>query len=302
MALSLSCSCGARLEIDEKFAGQGITCPDCQRPLRVPALIQPYFRTSGLALASLLCALIGAFTVIGTLVAVGLGFLALRQIARQPDRLQGLRLAWAGIVLGGAFTVLTLIAHVGMEWLGLDRWLREPEWAGKLEYAGPTEIRLDKNLFSLTRPSSRWGVLRAAKDLDGRNDLILVDVADDAQVICLSHLLQRPEDMDFCRGQAVQKIIDSELARLLNRNQVSSPATKVLSNKTLAAGDDQEKEEVLVNLLLGGRDRTFLMYILRAKVRDDYRLFVVAGGTRASRFAHLEGELRKILDSFKLEP
>ena len=33
MAVSLKCGCGARLEIDDKFAGKVIPCPDCQRPL-----------------------------------------------------------------------------------------------------------------------------------------------------------------------------------------------------------------------------------------------------------------------------
>src|SRR5579859_5391625 len=37
MAISLTCSCGARLEIDDKFAGQAIPCPDCQQPLNTAA-------------------------------------------------------------------------------------------------------------------------------------------------------------------------------------------------------------------------------------------------------------------------
>ncbi len=303
MPLSLSCSCGARLEVDDKFAGQAISCPDCQRPLRWSSPEQPCQRTSGLALASLLFAVIGAFTVIGTLVAVVLGLLALRSSARQPLVVSpnaSRRLAWTGIILGSTLTMLTLLAHAGMEWLGLDRWLREPEWAGKLDYSGSmqVQVRLDKERYSLTRPSPRWGVFRAPADKGARRDLILVDVGADAQAICLSQELGRPEEMDFCQNLAVSKVRDSQLVRLLNRNQVGSAAGQVVSSKTIAAPNGQERAEVLLNLPLGGRERLFLLYVIKAK--DN--LYVVAGGTRQNRFPRLEAEIRKILESFQLEP
>src|SRR5436305_15090380 len=82
MTLSLTCACGVHLEVDETFAGQTITCPDCQRPLRVPDARQTPRRTSGLALASLVLALAGALTVLGTLAGVLLGGLALLAIPR----------------------------------------------------------------------------------------------------------------------------------------------------------------------------------------------------------------------------
>lgn len=298
MPLSLSCSCGARLEVDDKFAGREINCPDCQRLLRGPDSHRGGQHTSGLALGSLLFAIIGAFTVIGTLIAVVCGLLALRSIARQPERLAGLNIAWAGIILGGFFTGLTLLAHLGMEWFGLDRWLREPEWAGKLAHDGPLQVRQEKGRFSLIRPSPRWGVSLAKTDKNAPGDLIMVDVADDAQAIGLMHLLQRAEEMDFCRDLAVQKIRDSELVRQLNRSPVSSTAGQIVSHKTIAAAEGQEKEEVLLDISLGGRDRLFLLHVIKAK--DN--LYVVAGGTRKNRFPRLEGEIRKLLESFQLEP
>src|SRR5437660_795244 len=89
MAISLTCSCGARLEIDDKFAGQVIPCPDCQRPLNTqteePTKDLP---VSGLALASLIVALVGGFLG-GGLAAIALGYAALRQIAREPDKIGG---------------------------------------------------------------------------------------------------------------------------------------------------------------------------------------------------------------------
>ena len=74
---------GPRLEIDEKFLGKDIPCPDCARPLPTKAPPTPppldlpdQHRTSGLAILSLALALVGAFTLVGTLAAVVFGWLA----------------------------------------------------------------------------------------------------------------------------------------------------------------------------------------------------------------------------------
>src|SRR5581483_3531419 len=107
MALSLSCPCGAAFEVEDTFAGQGIACPDCGRALRVPLPRPPQLRTSGFAVASVVLALVGAFTVVGTAVAAVLGAVALASIARHRDRLSGAGFAVLGIVLGVGLTAVT---------------------------------------------------------------------------------------------------------------------------------------------------------------------------------------------------
>ena len=47
------------------------------------------FAVSGLAITSLVLALVGSFTIVGSLAAIGAGYLALRQIGRAPDRIGG---------------------------------------------------------------------------------------------------------------------------------------------------------------------------------------------------------------------
>src|SRR5687768_14358678 len=106
MPIALTCSCGAKLEIDDAFAGKTIPCPDCQRPLST-MVTNPDQRTSGLAMTSLFLALAAGFTFIGGLVAAGLGFLARKQIERDPEKLAGKSIAKAGIILGLGFTLLT---------------------------------------------------------------------------------------------------------------------------------------------------------------------------------------------------
>jgi hypothetical protein len=121
MSLSLSCPCGARFEVEESYAGETINCPDCDRPVRVPNLERGPLRTSGLALASIILALVGAFTIVGTLAAIALGGVALATIVRNPDRVTGKGYAVFGIVLGILFTGVSLFAYASGNLLGLDR-------------------------------------------------------------------------------------------------------------------------------------------------------------------------------------
>ena len=53
MPLSLICACGARIELEDAFAGQEVACPECQQPLRAPAGQNQPVHTSAFALASL---------------------------------------------------------------------------------------------------------------------------------------------------------------------------------------------------------------------------------------------------------
>ena len=92
MPLALTCTCGVHLEIDDKFAGQIVNRPDCGRAVQVPRTEASGRQTSGLALASIILALVGAFTVIGTVLAVLVGVLALRQAV-----VQARSLGWSGL-------------------------------------------------------------------------------------------------------------------------------------------------------------------------------------------------------------
>lgn len=66
--------------------------------------------TNGLAIASLICSILGAFCGIGFLVGIVLGVLALTQIKTTGQ--QGRGMAIAGIVIGGVSIALLLIAVI----------------------------------------------------------------------------------------------------------------------------------------------------------------------------------------------
>jgi hypothetical protein len=159
MALSLTCACGARFELEDTLAGQTITCPECQQALKAPALQSAARVTSLLALASAVMALVFAFTIIGSAAAVVVGFMALGRISRNRERLAGAGLALFGIITGLLFTGLTVFALTsGDELFGLGGQIREKVLAEQVDLTGPLEIIDRAHGFAITRPSRKWGV------------------------------------------------------------------------------------------------------------------------------------------------
>ena len=303
MPISLTCRCGAKLEIDDKFAGQSIPCPDCNRPLTATAPAPAPTTTSGLAVLSLLLALVGAFTVVGPIAAVVCGFLAYRQITQNPSSgVGGIRVAKAGMILGGVFTVVGLGAFLSRDLLGLDGLLREIDWAGKLEF--PPELNYQKERFedrqriSISRPSAAWGVLKTlptgAKSSD---NLMLVDARDDAQILCLSENFDPQDDLAGLRSKAIDSFRGSELVKLIGRLAEDPAAPLKERNINPIGGENTRIQEFLIDATLGGIERTFLFRVLP----DGSRLSIIVGGARKHRFARWEETLRRTLGSYKTE-
>src|SRR5947209_8456188 len=120
MSLALSCACGARFEVEETFAGQTVGCPECQQPVAVGTAQRRRMRTSGLAIASVVCALVLAFTGIGSILAVLLGIFALIHIAARRSEVTGTGFAVFGIAAGTLFTGLFALMLIRVELFGLD--------------------------------------------------------------------------------------------------------------------------------------------------------------------------------------
>jgi hypothetical protein len=303
MTLSLTCSCGARLEIDDKFAGQTISCPDCKQSLQAPAINQTAVRTSGFAVASFVLALVGAFTIVGTLVAIGLGAFALVDIKRHRDRLAGSGYAVSGIVLGVILTGLSLFAYVSVELFGLDGLMREPQWAGKLDYSGSLEIVRSREGFAITRPSEKWGQYRDPQQQLGamsREELLLVNVAEDGYIVCWPRPVPAQSSLERCREKALEDFRNADLISGSDRisPKLRASVFEVHPAKHLPTVGETQSVEMIVDKTLGGQRRTFLLRVVR-KQGDD-QMYLVAGGTARHRFSRLEPQLRKGLDSFRV--
>lgn len=304
MPLSLTCSCGALLEIDDAFVGQTIRCPDCNMPLATAPRQPEPTQTSGWAVASFLLALIGAFTVVGTLAAIACGSYALARIRSAPSPLGGKRFAQAGIGLGIGFTLITLIALWSADFLKLDGLLRTIESAGVIEYASRDEVSIevsgafDARSGTIQRPSKAWGRL-TYKDpnKEKTDDLVLVNLWEDAYIVCLSKWIEPGQTLESCRQEGLQRFLQSELVtRILGHAAAATPPpTGEERDRTQLPGS--EAQEFLFDMRLGGIHWTFVVRVMR----EGTRLTVLAAGTRTSRFSGLRADFIKALDSYKVE-
>lgn len=295
MPISLTCSCGSKLEIDDKFAGQPIPCPDCNKPLLAEPPPPPATSTSGLAILSLVLALIGAFTIVGTLAAMACGAIAHRRLSRKRGPVGGIRIAQAGMILGAVFTVLAVAAYALHNLIGLDSLARQYVWAGKLEF--PASLTISKKRFSddrtyvLDRPSHSWGSLKHAGQKQGEH-LLLVNVRDDAQLFWFSEVRMPEDDAADLRSRVRDSFLGSELLRALGR--LPDNASETTKER------DVTEQEFLLDLTLGGIKRTFLFQIIaEGKEKERQYVNVLVGGARVHRFAGLRETLQKAMSSFK---
>ncbi len=304
MPVSLTCKCGALLEIDDAFVGKTIRCPDCHKPLATVPLPPEPAQTSSWALASFLLALIGAFTLVGTLAAIVCGAVALRRIHRAPKPLGGKRLAQAGIGLGAGLTLLTLLALWSSDFLKVDGILRAIESAGIIEYTPRDEIPIEVSggfearSGTIQRPSPSWGRL-TYKDpnKEKTDDLVLVNLWEDAYIVCLSKWIEAGQTLESCRQEGEQRFLQSDLVTKIlgHTDAAASPPTGQDRERKQLPGS--ETQEFLLDLRLAGIQWTFVVRV----TREGTRLTVLAGGTRAGRFARLQPDFVKALDSYKME-
>jgi hypothetical protein len=315
MPLSLTCDCGARFELEDALAGQSVSCPECQAALKAPAAKNAVVRTSGFALASTVLALVGAFTVVGTLAAVVLGIIGALVVVRDREHKSGLGFSIFGIVFGTLFTGLTLWSLSSGELFGL---VRRQQMADQLEAADPkAPLDVKENGFSLAKPSAKWA--KAKKDFQYPNVQPLL--RDEAV------LLVQPDAFAFVDVQidsdARQRIEDAVLSRLQDVPIESLPANRFgprgytpprddgetpnhLSNdyidakKTLTPGKgEKEATEFECSVASDGRPWKLLVQAHRTA---GGKWYIVRGFCEKSRFERLKDELRKAVESFTLTP
>jgi len=311
MPFALTCKCGAHLEIDDKFAGQTINCPDCQTPLQAPTSETAGQRTSGLALASMILALVGAFTIVGTIAAIFVGAVALLVISRSSGRIAGRGFAITGIVIGVLMTGGTVLALTRLELFGLVGILSEANWNGKLDTGGPLEVVREKEGFSIKRPSHYWGVYKTPRGNFGDNDLnqsawedlLLVLPADDATILCFAMPVNPGEGIDRCREKFERDFRDMDKVGLFTKSgnglaRGSRPTVTVLKTDRLPRKANIDAIELRIDKRQGTEEKAFLVRIVK-QLGDD-RMFVVIAGVRPARWSRLEGPFREALDSFRL--
>lgn len=311
MPIALTCSCGAKLEIDDAFAGKTIPCPDCQRPLAAVPAARPDQKTSVLAMSSLFLALAGGFTLIGGLIAAGLGVLALMQIKKSEGKLEGRKLALAGVVLGVGFTLASAALLFLRGPFGISQSLRGLEWAGRLDYpVGDSIVKqtpLKDHPISMGRPPGFGQVILKDYDATTPDDILLYNPWEDAYLVLLAHYPDVWPD-NLIDG-ALSRLEQSDMMRMLllgrlpKKGEGRDAALQALIPEGFGKKPHNYEGKTYSGISwsiyhfdneLNGRERTFLVYF--AKLENTV-LLVAAGVTRKERFERLRPALESALQT-----
>jgi hypothetical protein len=317
MSLSLICACGARIELDDTLAGTEVACPECQQPLKAPAVAQsPAVRTSAFALASLVLALVGAFTLVGTLAAIACGLIAVATILRDRERLAGLGFALAGIALGFLFTGLTAFALFGPETFAIGDWRRERIMAETVDLSGPMEVGAKG--WTITRPDGKWGVARGGQVGDSVADLFLSKGSPDVALV----QVRRHGFVDVRQDSSSVKSPQEYESFLLNEYQADENALPVGGNpkgknegtmritradqtkpvKSVAAPDDYDGRQMELDVVAGDQRWVLILRFYRARdnTKDARRVYVLRAYAPYYWAKKNRPDFDKALDSFRL--
>ena len=322
MPLSLICACGARIELEDALAGQEVACPECQQPLKAPAAPQaPAVRTSAFALASLVLALVGAFTLVGTLAAVVCGLIGVATILRDRERLAGLGYAFAGIALGFLFTALTAFALFGPETFAVPGWMREKSMAEALDYTGPLEVA--GKGWTITRPGETWGVAHGGPVNDpvadiflnkAQPDVVLVQVRRHGFVDVRQESSDPKQSMEQYQAQLKAEYEADQDAlfggptnpNAKGKDEGIMRVTNGVVRKTRtlpAAAPGYDGREMEMDVQAGGQRWTLVLRFYRNNSRNDKdagRVYVLRAYSPARWAKENRAEFDKALDSFRL--
>lgn len=317
MPIALTCDCGTRFEVDELPPGQDIPCPECQQPLRIPPGLEVPPRTSLLALFSLVLALVGAFTVVGTVAAVVVGLVALLQIRRHQPRLQGQVFAQTGIVLGIGLTGVSLLLFSVRERLPVAAWLRQRLLAGQTETLASDEVGTRDGQCRITVSQKRWLRMRgdrgnepAVDDLQRKRELLLVHVQRRAFLDIARDALNTPESVADYKGQIAFELYTER--PLFQPEEEDRPSTRqfrqqgdAIQNKPLPDVDGYRGHEWIFEVQRGSQNWRFLIRAYRdgrPGRRTVPPVYVMRAYAPVREFVILEEELRRTLDTIRFAP
>jgi hypothetical protein len=237
--------------------------------------------------------------VLFTLLAVLLGACALLSIARNRDRLAGSGYAMFGIVAGVIFTGLSLFLYINFELLPVDGYLEAGLYSSMVDYSGDREVQRKDKKYAITRPSAKWGVAKKGlmNQLGAGGELMLVNPYRHGYVQVMS---------DGVFGRTLDQYVDEIINTYRNdvrevRVGIWSPSMsgfKLRDRRPLKRADGMQGVELTFDLRIGGEELTYVEHILRPAGRDEFHR--VHGWSARRRFAQIEEEMRRALDSFRL--
>lgn len=311
MSIALTCDCGARYEVEDLFAGQEVSCPECQHRTRAPLVKDPPRRTSLLALYSLVVAVVGAFTLVGSAAAALIALIAMVRINTASVRLVGTGYAVAALVVSvvGAAATIGILYHPKAS--SLVGWQSRSVVAAQIDTSGPPEVGSKNNSCILTRPPG-WGTRLQDRGRDLsidylqiNRDIILASPQGDAYIdIKRDTFADIP--LENYREQVSQELkVPPPLLDEADDNpgNPNAPGRFFLRAQLELpnAPDRYEGMEWVVDLRRGGRVWRWLLRAYR-KIGDDDKarpVYVIRAYAPLRRFQKMETEMRKSLDGVR---
>jgi len=295
MPISLKCTCGAILQIDDRFRGQKIPCPDCQRPLAaLPPIESPPRRWPSEPLIGLALGLGGLFTFVGPLAGIALGLVSVRRLDRSSFPGER-RLAYASIGVGGFGLLFGLWTLFAPDVLGIDGFLRVWRWAGKLNYSEETatvQVAAEwKVTFKI--PGPRWGRAEVGTDRGDASQIVYVDPWVDGYLTALSADADAGEGdkHERNRRKAIERFLESELAKALRGSGFTGkqPTPEIRDVHT----EEEHTQEFLADFELGGIRRTFLFRVWDTNPK----ILIFVGGARRGTWTGVAEAVKESLRS-----
>jgi hypothetical protein len=321
MPLALTCDCGARFDVDELLAAREVPCPECGQAVHAPAHAAAAPRTSLWALAAVVLALFGAFTLVGTVLAVVVGLCALVVIRRQPERLKGARLALGAIAAGVVLSLASVAVLARPEALPMASWLRQRSLGGQVDTTGTLQMLSRSGDVVVDRPSRDWGRARN----DQTDDPVVGELQQKQKLDLLLVNVRRHAYVDVFRDTSNSNVelhqYTVPLAEALNPPRVPlvgeddrrnnpwgqpepqfGPFTpKFKHDKRLEPVDGYNVREWEVDQARGGQRWWFIIRVYKKQVpRIGDAVFVVRAYTPKRRRSDNEEELRAVLDTVRI--
>jgi hypothetical protein len=279
-----------------------------------------------MALLSLFLALAGAFTLVGSIVAVFLGIWALRRIARS-DSLLGTGYALGGVVLGivGAGVTLTILLRPGF--VEISPFIRRWQLVGQLEAETIWPVSTKDNVCVLPKAEAGWQRCREDRSNDpvissvqGRREVLLINSQKQAWFDLTREASRIPELLEY------EKRLLSELApkgwmrededidddqfedapfRRGGPRRADNAAQSVFvvkRNQGLAVPRGWQAAEWVAEVQRGTKWR-FLIRVYRAVGKDKKPgafLYIARFYAPADKYSAMENEAKAMLDSLQI--
>jgi hypothetical protein len=185
--------------------------------------------------------------------------------------------------------------------LPVDGYLEAGLNSGMVDYSGEREVTRKDKGFAITRPSAKWGVARKTllDQLGVTCDLMLAN----PQGRCYVQV-----NTDPVFGRMLDAYVDDLIRSYRNENRevrvgILKPTMggfKLRERRPMKVVDGVQIVEMVFDMHLGGQELTYVDHIVLAAGRDEF--YLVQGWTARRRFALMEEELRRALDSFRVLP